>query len=341
MSTTNVNNLTNPIEMITQLAETQITAAIVTAAKSKKTVGAKVEKTFSEEIIENLAASRYAEEAAINLTRIFGREFESIADQILEFAQRLNSSSDATSSTKVKKPRANKAKILTATTTDESVDVSEKKPKKPRAKKYSTKIVENKETVTEVVDTTTNENIPNNKSINTTFTYETTINTDDMTTTTETVIEPSEEPVKKPAAAKKPRAKKVVVVVSEPASTGDDVAAATATTVKKPRAKKVKPVNDDDSSVNAVCEQPEKKQVSTKKPRAKKNEVVASVVQEIKPIESVTENEITQVDTTVPSSENTDILLTDEDFDAELAGFAQEWTDELVEEELSDIDDDE
>ena len=43
MSTTNVNNLTNPVEMITQLAETQITEAIVTADKSKKTV----EKTFS------------------------------------------------------------------------------------------------------------------------------------------------------------------------------------------------------------------------------------------------------------------------------------------------------
>ena len=339
MNTANSNNAINPVDMITKLAETQITEAIVTAAKSKKTV----EKTFSEEILENLAAGRYAEEAAINLTRIFGRAFDPIADQILEFAKRLTPSD--TTVAPAKKPRAKKASKTvvapTATTDDNMVNEEvtataneTKKTKKPRAKKVP---------VEPVVEPT---------------------NSNDVTVPVEAVA--SGEPVEKPVtavAAKKPRAKKTVSVdtTNEKKEETVEIASASSVTVaaapaKKPRAKKTvsidtaaekkeetTAVGSDDSSVNAVSEKP------VKKPRTKKVTVVAPPAADaaappvaFEPIAEV-QNEV-PVSVSVPvdevitsSAENNEIILTDEDFDAELSGFSEGWTDELIEEELSDI----
>lgn len=303
MNTANSNNAINPVDMITKLAETQITEAIVTAAKSKKTV----EKTFSEEILENLAAGRYAEEAAINLTRIFGRAFDPIADQILEFAKRLTPSD--TTVAPAKKPRAKKASKTvvapTATTDDNMVNEEvtataneTKKTKKPRAKKVP---------VEPVVEPT---------------------NSNDVTVPVEAVAsgEPVEKPVTAPAPAKKPRAKKTVSI---------DTAAE--------KKEETNEVGTDDSSVNAVSEKP------VKKPRTKKVSVVAPAAT-TDAVPSVAFEPISEVQNEVPvsvsvpveevitsSAENNEIILTDEDFDAELSGFSEGWTDELIEEELSDI----
>ena len=346
MNTANSNNAINPVDMITKLAETQITEAIVTAAKSKKTV----EKTFSEEILENLAAGRYAEEAAINLTRIFGRAFDPIADQILEFAKRLTPSD--TTVAPAKKPRAKKASKTvvapTATTVDNMVNEEvtataneTKKTKKPRAKKVP---------VEPVVEPT---------------------NSNDVTVPVEEVA--SGEPLEKPvtaAPAKKPRAKKTVSddTTNDKKEETVEIASASSVTVseehlaaavaaapaKKPRAKKTvsiettaekkeetNEVGSDDSSVNAVSEKP------VKKPRTKKVTVVApaATTDAVPPVafEPIAEvqNEVpvpVSVEEVITSSaENNEIILTDEDFDAELSGFSEGWTDELIEEELSDI----
>lgn len=338
MNTANSNNAINPVDMITKLAETQITEAIVTAAKSKKTV----EKTFSEEILENLAAGRYAEEAAINLTRIFGRAFDPIADQILEFAKRLTPSD--TTVAPAKKPRAKKASKTvvapTATTDDNMVNEEvtstaneTKKTKKPRAKKVQ---------VEPVVEPT---------------------NSNDVAVPVEAVAsgEPVEKPVTAVAPAKKPHAKKTVSVDTPADKKEETLAIASESSVsvaaapaKKPRAKKTvsidttsekkeetNEVGTDDSSVNAVSEKP------VKKPRTKKVTVVApaAATDTVPPVAFEPIGEVqNEVPVSVPveevitsSAENNEIILTDEDFDAELSGFSEGWTDELIEEELSEI----
>jgi hypothetical protein len=396
MNTANSNNAINPVDMITKLAETQITEAIVTAAKSKKTV----EKTFSEEILENLAAGRYAEEAAINLTRIFGREFDPIADQILEFAKRLTPSDAPVAP--AKKPRAKKvSKTLAPSAVDGNI-VNEgftettnetKKTKKPRAKKV---------TVEPVVEPTNSNDViapvdavvscePVEKPVPAAAKKPRAKKTVSIDTPNEKKEEPvaiasdssvnvSEVPIEKlvAPAAKKPRAKKtvsvgttsekeeIVAVASDESVTVSEVpveksvvdapasaAPPTDAPAKKPRAKKTVSVDTtskkeepvaaaaatDDSSVNAVSEKP------LKKPRTKKVTVVdadvtvsppATVSETFKPITEV-QNEVAAEEVITSSAEHNDIILTDEDFDAELSGFSEGWTDELIEEELSDI----
>jgi len=402
MNTANSNNAINPVDMITKLAETQITEAIVTAAKSKKTV----EKTFSEEILENLAAGRYAEEAAINLTRIFGREFDPIADQILQFAKRLTPSDAPVAP--AKKPRAKKASKTLAPSADAAADgnmVNEgltettnetKKTKKPRAKKVTVKPVaeptSSNDVIAPVDAVASSEPVDEPAPAAAPAKKPRAKKTVSVDTTNEKKEEPgavasdssvtvSELPVEKPAAAKKPRAKKTVsvgttsekeeivtvasvesVTVSEvPVEKSVSTAAAppAAAPAKKPRAKKTVSVDttnekkeepvaaaaaSDDSSVNAVSEKP------VKKPRIKKVVVVApapdtievdvsppaTVSETFKPIAEV-QNEVAVEEVITSSAEHNDIILTDEDFDAELSGFSEGWTDELIEEELSDI----
>jgi len=323
-------NSNNPIEMIAQVAENQLTTSIVTAARNNK-INDKSLSVDIEEMLENIVSKKYAEEVAMNLTRIFGSEFEPIADKILEFANKLTSSK-TTSVKKDKKPYtkkinkpASEVAITDSSDSSESVTtkvmytstvdakVAEKPAKKPRAKK-----------VKDTIESTHDEQVEDAKE-----------------TTTDAKV--SEKPTKKP------RAKKVKDTVE---STHDEqVEDAKETTTdanvaekpaKKPRAKKVKDTVESthDEQVEVAKESTTDAKVSekpAKKPRAKKvNEPVIEVKETTTndsmplPIEEIA-NPIEI------HNEDNSILLRDDDLDVELAGFSEEWTHELVEEELSDI----
>ena len=140
----------DPVAVITQLAENQLTEAIVTAAKatkkhraSKKPDAEENEPSIVDEILANVASGKYAVEAAANLTRIFGREFDPIAEQIVTMASQLPEDATVevavpTEVKKEKKPRAKKEKkteVAVEAPVEPTTEVVAKKEKKPRAKK--------------------------------------------------------------------------------------------------------------------------------------------------------------------------------------------------------------
>jgi len=253
----------DPVAVITQLAENQLTEAIVTAAKatkkhraSKKPDAEENEPSIVDEILANVASGKYAVEAAANLTRIFGREFDPIAEQIVTMASQLPE--DAT--------------------VEVAVPTEVKKEKKPRAKK---------EKKTEAL--------------------------------AEVVAEVPKE--KKPRAKKE---KKTEVAVEAPVEPTTEVVAKKE---KKPRAKKAPVDTDDNDSVAAVAEPKKTKKVRAPTPVLPDDD----------------ENHLTLVapQTSTLVDEQADFENHMEIEDPELEGFAAEWGEELVEEELSDIDDDE
>jgi hypothetical protein len=253
----------DPVSVITQLAENQLTEAIVTAAKvtkkpraSKKTVEPEPEPSIVDEIRVNVESGKYAIEAAANLSRIFGRDFEPISEQICDMASKLPE--DATVEVVVPSP---------------------KKEKKPRAKKEKK--------------------------------------------TEEVVIEAEPEAeVAAPKKEKKPKAKKEKTEEPEPEAEAEVTAPKKE---KKPRTKKEKkPVEgSDDDSVAAIAESKKSKKVKT--PRLEQDdEPVLSLVRP-------------ETSTFIDEEADFENLLEVED--PEMKGFSAEWGEELVEEELSDIED--
>ena len=128
--------------MIAKLAESQLTEAIVQAAKPVK---APRKKVYTHEI-----ANQYAREAVENLTQMFGKDFGILAEQIVEFAkshpvavpEKVSKSGakkpvSAVEAEKVKKSRATKSESpVIESVADPVVEPLEvKKVKKPRAKK--------------------------------------------------------------------------------------------------------------------------------------------------------------------------------------------------------------
>ena len=303
----------DPVSVITQLAENQLTEAIVTAAKvtkkpraSKKTVEPEPEPSIVDEIRVNVESGKYAIEAAANLTRIFGRDFEPIADQIREMASKLPE--DATvevvvpSPKKEKKPRAKKEKQTEEPAMEAEV-VAPKKEKKPRAKKEKT------EELTVVIETKVEEEVAAPK----------------KEKKPRAKKEKTEEPVMEaevaaPKKEKKPRAKKEKTEEPEP-----EAEVVAPKKEKKPRAKKEKkPVEgSDDDSVAAIAESKKSKKVRT--PRLEQDdEPVLSLVRP-------------ETSTFIDEDADFENLLEVED--PEMKGFSAEWGEELIEEELSDIED--
>ncbi|NBV28847.1 hypothetical protein EBS02_07520, partial [bacterium] len=127
----------DPVTVITQLAENELTQAIVTAAKvskkpraSKKTIVEVNEPSIVDEILINVASGKYAVEAAANLTRIFGREFESIAEQIVNMAADLPQDATVEVSVPVEVNTKKTKKVKTAEVVVEAPAKKEKKSKK-------------------------------------------------------------------------------------------------------------------------------------------------------------------------------------------------------------------
>jgi len=127
MSTTAI---TNPVDIITQLAANQLTETIVAAAtskKSRKPTKAVVETSLVDDIHALLQSGSLDEVAVENLTRVFGREF------VIDAPEPVSAIADEP---KEKKPRAKKVKNTTADT-DVAIETAE--PKAPKEKKSRTK----------------------------------------------------------------------------------------------------------------------------------------------------------------------------------------------------------
>jgi hypothetical protein len=291
----------DPVTVITQLAENELTQAIVTAAKvskkpraSKKTIVEVNEPSIVDEILINVASGKYAVESAANLTRIFGREFEPIAEEIIKMAADLPEDATVEVSVPVEVNTAKNTKKTKKVKTAEVVveaPSSEVVVEAPAKKEKKSKKVKTAEVVVEAPSS-------------------------------EVVVEaPSSEVVVEAPAKKEKKSKKAKT---------DEVVAVTeviAAPVKKPRAKKTNVVIDDDSSVAGVAEP--KKTKNTRPPTP------------VLPDED--ENLLTLVPPETSSfiDENADFKNHLEIEDPELAGFDAAWGEELVEEELSDIEEDE
>jgi hypothetical protein len=367
---------TDPVTTIVALTE-----AIVNAAKPKKTRAPKAPATIPtidvDEIIANFTAGKYAIEAAANLNRIFGREFEPIAEEIVNLANLLPTSPEVV--VKEKKPRASKKAVTPAEAPAEApaetsveAPAKDEKAKKPRASKKAVTPAE-AQAETSVEAPAKDEKAKKPRASKKTVVAE--AQAEAIVVAETPVAEAAPAPVK----AKKPRASKKTVVAEAPVAEAPVVAetpvaeaAPAPVKAKKPRAskkaadpdinelvaaveslavveapivtevvkeKKTKKTkksetasNDGSSDEDSVAGVKEEKK--TKKPRASKKAVNAETAV-IPQTPLLVEEEV--VLTLVQPSEFIDQELTDGDME----GFAAEWGQELVEEELSDIEDDE
>ena len=251
MITTNVIDM--PIE--------QVTEAIVAAAKRVRKP--KAEITIVEQIITDLLAGKFAEEAAAHLKQIFGDEF-CIKRGLMEKPK------------KTRKPKATKEPVASEAVVSEP---KEKKARKPKAPK---------------VDAPT------------------------TTTTSEEAVDA--EPKEKKA--RKPKAPKVAAVSEAPVSEA--------------------PVVETPIVVEATVSDSEEKQKKARKPKVPKaveTPIVETSVSEEKKVKKVRKpKEVPAVSESVElPAPTTPVVNTDE--------FSENWgkplEDELVEEELSDIEEEE
>jgi len=286
MSTTAI---TNPVDIITQLAANQLTETIVAAAtskKSRKPTKAVVETSLVDEIHALVQSGSLDEVAVENLTRVFGREF------VIDAPEPVSAIADEP---KEKKPRAKKVKNTTADT-DVAIETAE--PKAPKEKKSRTK----KDAIEEP-------------------------GVSQITTVPMTVPTPVEEPKAKKTKTKKEPVSETLEEnqsITVPALEEPGVSEPTTvpTTVEEPKAKKTK-TKTKKEPVSETLEEPK---TTNPKPVAVKKTKKPKVERPSTPV--LVEEPILELTTPVKSDK------VEEELD--FSGFDAE----LVEEELSDIEDD-
>jgi len=302
----------DPVSIITQLAEHQLTEAIVTAAKtksraSKAKAAEESEIYIADQILSEVQSGKYMKEAIDNLTRIFERDFT-----IDEEGVASTSVSVAPVATKAKSRKAHAAPE-TPSDADAVAVTPEKKSKKVKKPATTQPVVE---------EAPVSEEVPIAKAPKAKKTK-----TPDPTPSADVpVVEPSIPAEAPKKVVKKNKKALVETPVETPAVVETPAAVEAVKSKRKPKAKKVvEESDDDDESVAAVSEKKIKK-VATK---TKKVERVQTPI-----LPEDDEQPITLVSPTKSEVVNTDA-------DAELDGFSAEWEGELMEEELSDIEEDE
>jgi hypothetical protein len=322
MPTTNVIDM--PVE--------QVTEAIVAAAKRVRKP--KAEITIVEQIVCDILAGKFAEEAATHLKQIFGDEF-CIKRGLMEKpkktrkpkAQKVVSEeptvSEGEEKPKEKKARKPKAPKVVSEATEAIVSEGEEKPKEKKVRKpKAPKVVVEPISEAVVSEATVSEEKPKEKKVRkpkapkvvepVSEAVEATVS---EATVSEPVVSDSEEKPKEKK-ARKPKAPKAEATVSEPvvseATVSEPVVSEEKPKVKKVTKKPISPKETTSVAIEAVVteEKPKVKKV-TKKPASPKETPAVAVVE----------------------ATATPVLETDE--------FSENWgkplEDELIEEELSDI----
>ena len=288
----------------------EVTQAIVTAAKRVRKTP--VETTIVNQIVEDIQNGKFAGEAAELLKNIFGTKFcvakglmEPEAKPKKERKPRKKVETDATDAEGEQvKSQSSQTPILNADSTEEAT--KEKKPRKKAVKPVTDESTE---------DCAAKEKKPRKKPVK---------------ESTEETTDESAIVVKE----KKPRKKPVKPVVAEAEAEAEtsitDESDVVVVKEKKPRKKPVKPVAEAEAEAVAEADESLEEPVKEKKPR--KRAVKPAATETV--IEAI-------VDDIIPITEN--VFIDEVDIDDKviqrpvLDEFSREWSEELLEEELSDI----
>lgn len=287
----------------------EVTQAIVTAAKRVRKTP--VETTIVNQIVEDIQNGKFADEAAELLKNIFGTKFcvakglmEPEAKPKKERKPRKKVETDATDlEGEQVKSQSSQTPVLNADSTEEAT--KEKKPRKKAVKPVTDESTE---------DCAAKEKKPRKKPVKE--------STEESTDESAIVVK-----------EKKPRKKPVKPVVAEAEAEAEtsitDESVVVVVKEKKPRKKPVKPVPVE-AEAEAVTDESIEEPVKEKKPR--KRAVKPAATETV--IEAI-------VDDIIPITEN--VFIDEVDIDDKviqrpvLDEFSREWSEELLEEELSDI----
>ena len=300
----------------------EVTQAIVTAAKRVRKTP--VETTIVNQIVEGIQNGKFADEAAELLKTIFGTKF-CVAKGLLA------------PEAKPKKERKPRKKVVVDADADADADaadgeqvnsqtpilnddtqkdsIKEKKPRKKAVKPV--KLAEVTEESTEdATEEPTKEKKPRKKPVK---------------SVAPVVEETTEEATEEPTKEKKPRKKAVkpvapVEVTEEPTKEATEEATEEPTKEKKPRKKAVKPVANDTEDGETQTQTSNEEPVKESKPR-KRTVRTETVIQQ---------GEVTMEDI-IPITETANIDQLDISKKVIDQPLMDEWSEELVEEELSDI----
>jgi len=315
-------NVVNVIDMPVE----QVTEAIVAAAKRVRKP--KAEITIVEQIINDILAGKFAEEAASHLKQIFGDDF-CIKRGLMEKPKKVRKPKAPKVSTeappvsepkekKVRKPKAPKV----STEAPPVSEPKEKKVRKPKAPKVSTDALVSETPVEALVSETPVEALVSETPVEA------------------PVSEPKEKKARKPKAptvstdAPPVSETPVEVLVSEPKEKK-------ARKPKAPKAVEVSaapvetPVETPETPVETPPATEDKKVKKVRKPKSPKEESSddEKKVKKVRKATAVVPNEVPVASETIVEAPSTPAMNTDE--------FSENWgrplEDELVEEELSDI----